>query len=163
MEIWRNITGFEGDYQVSNMGRLKSIKFRKEVILKPRDRKGYDSYILYGHEIPKTVNGHVIVANEFLDRPKGKFIVVDHINNNKKDNRLINLRYVTAIENVARYYRKKKGSVGGQKHSSGKYQSTISFNGKDFYLGIFKTKAEAVAIYQKNLERVKKGIAPLQT
>ena len=108
-EIWKDVYGYEGKYQVSNLGRVKSLNYRhtgNEQILEPRKvGKGYLRVSLYnnGEEDQQLV--HRLVAEAFIPNPEGK-PEVDHINNkpgnkatNKMDNRVENLRWVTSIEN----------------------------------------------------------------
>lgn len=108
-EIWKDIKGYEGIYQASNLGRIKSLQrevwngyqnvLKKERILKPRkDRKGYVNYILYNNNISKGYKGHFLVLNSFTEKPKDKD-QINHINGIKDDNRLINLEWCNNSEN----------------------------------------------------------------
>lgn len=106
MEIWKDIIGYEGLYQVSNMGRVKSLErndycchHRTEKILKERNRnkKGYKMVALYkGNK--KEFSIHRLVAQAFIPNPENK-PCIDHIDTNPSNNRVENLRWVTAKEN----------------------------------------------------------------
>ena len=102
-EIWKDIKGFEGIYQASNLGRIKSLKrpYRlKEKIKKPtRDRYGYYQVRLSKQSIGKGYLVHRLVWEAFNGHiPEG--YEVNHINEVKTDNRLSNLSLVTHRENL---------------------------------------------------------------
>lgn len=106
MEIWKNIEGYEGFYQVSNMGRVKSLERKnsqgrtvKERILKPAVKKaGYVEVNLYAGGKPKTLKVHRLVCEAFNDNRDEK-PEVNHINEIKTDNRACNLEWCTRREN----------------------------------------------------------------
>ena len=110
-EIWLDIKGYEGSYQVSSLGRVKSlarvIEYRKgiygnkkEIILKTfKDRKGYLKYKLCKNGKEKSVISHRLVALAFLHNLNQK-PEVNHINGIKDDNRLENLEWCTSSENT---------------------------------------------------------------
>jgi hypothetical protein len=111
LEIWKDINGYEGYYQVSNIGRVKSlarvIEYRKgiygnkkEIILKTfKDGKGYLKYKLCKNGKEKSVISHRLVAIAFLHNLNQK-PEVNHINGIKDDNRLENLEWCTSSENT---------------------------------------------------------------
>lgn len=97
-EIWRDIKNYE-DYQVSNFGRVKSFKFGKERILKPTSNT--DGYLCVGlckDGKMKTCKIHRLVAEAFVPNPKN-LPEVDHIDTNKLNCRVENLRWATGEEN----------------------------------------------------------------
>ena len=99
-EIWKDIPNYEGLYQASNMGRIKSFYVLKEKILKPRlNNKGYYEVILCKQSIKKKYLVHRLVWSAFNGQiPKN--MQVNHINEIKTDNRLSNLNLMTAKENM---------------------------------------------------------------
>ena len=109
-EIWKDIKGFEGIYQASNLGRVKSLeRFRKgkngflvsvkEKILKPRMlNSGYYIVQLYKNSIGKWYQVHRIVWEAF-NGSISEGLQVNHINEVKTDNRLSNLNLMTPKEN----------------------------------------------------------------
>ena len=110
-ENWKDILDFEGYYQISDLGRVKSLAktitrkngvkvFMPEKILKPtKANPGYFSLILCKENCRKTVRVHRLIAQAFIDNPKNK-PEVNHINGIKTDNRIENLEWVTCSENI---------------------------------------------------------------
>ena len=101
-EEWRDVAGYEGLYQVSSEGRVKSLerKGRKsEHILKPGVRsKGYLFVVLCAGGKSRMFSVHRLVCQAFHDNPENK-LDVNHINENKTDNRACNLEWSTRKEN----------------------------------------------------------------
>lgn len=103
MELWKDIKGYEGRYQVSNMGNVRSLK--TNIILSPINRQhGYKGVMLYGNGGHKrgfkTFSVHRLVAEAFVPNPLGKE-EVNHINEDKTDNRAVNLEWMTHKENAS--------------------------------------------------------------
>ena len=97
-EIWKDVPGHEGLYQVSNLGRVKSLRFGKERILKPTpDKDGYYQVDLWKGGEGKTNKIHRLVMLAFVGESD---LEVNHINGIKTDNRLENLEYCTPSENI---------------------------------------------------------------
>lgn len=99
-EIWKDIEGYEGRYQVSNLGNVLSIVGEKPYLLKPRITKfGYCRVALY-HPNKKVVNYtvHRLVATAFIPNSK-KYPCVNHKNEDKTDNRAENLEWCTYLYN----------------------------------------------------------------
>lgn len=97
MEIWKNIKGYEGIYEVSDLGNIKNIKLNRN-LKGCKDKNGYIISILTKNNIKKTIKIHRLVAISFLDNTENK-PMVNHINGIKHDNRLCNLEWCTAKEN----------------------------------------------------------------
>lgn len=92
-EIWKDIEGFEGKYQISSMGKVKSLWFGKEKILKNiKTDRGYIVVSLYKEGKQKNYYIHRLVAQTFLPNPDN-LPQVNHRNENKTDNRVDNLEY----------------------------------------------------------------------
>ena len=92
-EIWCPIKGYEGLYEVSDKGRVKSLKFGKERILKLiRDQNGYLLINLYKNGEMKTYRIHSIVAKTFIPNPDN-LPEVNHKDEDKTNNSVINLEW----------------------------------------------------------------------
>lgn len=99
-EIWKNIFGYEGLYQISNHGRVKSLKFGKEKILKSRkDKYGYHQVILSKEGKIKNHLIHRLVAYAFIDNPNN-LPQVNHKDEDKTNNMVENLEYCDRIYNL---------------------------------------------------------------
>lgn len=108
MEIYKDVKGFEGLYKVSNYGNIKSLerkeicknilRIRGERILKPSLRRGYLFVTLSKNGQKKGVNIHKIVADHFLENIFN-YPQIDHIDGDKENNNVENLRWVTAKQN----------------------------------------------------------------
>ena len=100
-ETWIDIPEFEGYYQVSSLGRIKSFhKNKNGVILSVKNSKGwYLSISLCKGKIRRTYKIHQLVAQCFLPNPNGK-IQINHIDMNKQNNIVDNLEWVTCSENM---------------------------------------------------------------
>lgn len=121
-EIWKDIQGYESIYQVSNFGNVKSLQsgnhHSKIKILTPICADGrYLRVTLYKQKKPKYFPVHRLVAMAFIPNPENK-PQVNHINGNKKDNRVENLEWCTSSENNLHAY--KSGINKGSKPWLGK-------------------------------------------
>jgi hypothetical protein len=97
-QIWKDVIGLEGVYQISSTGRLRNNKTK--VLLQPSySRKGYVVYTTIQKGFRKTLAAHRLVAYSFIPNPEGKE-QINHINGIKSDNRVENLEWATAKENM---------------------------------------------------------------
>lgn len=99
-EVWKDIKGFEGIYQVSNYGRIKSIVKYNKLMKSALDKSGYLKICLTDFKHKKhTFKVHRLVAENFLENEIGKE-QVNHIDGNKKNNKVENLEWCTQSENM---------------------------------------------------------------
>lgn len=168
-EIWKEIPNYEGLYQVSNLGRVKSLKrwrnsgnggyFQKERVMNQTlNPYGYKILGLSKNGYKKTFQVHKLVAMAFLGHePCGHKIVVDHIDNDKLNNNLSNLQLTTMRHNSS------KDRRGGSSKHTGvfwykarkKWRSYIYINGKRIHLGYFEKELDAHKAYQNALNNIK--------
>lgn len=114
-EIWKDIPNYEGYYQASNKGNIRSLERflvdslgRKqripfEILKNSKDSAGYTIFTLRKHNDKKQWKGHRLVAKSFIPNPENK-PQVNHINGIKYDNRIENLEWVSAEENMKHAY-----------------------------------------------------------
>lgn len=163
-EIWKDIPGYEGHYQVSNLGNVKSLSRRislyrgsfisKERILKPSFKRGYAQCGLCKNGKKNTFQVHQLVAMAFLGHVLcGHERVVDHIDNNILNNKLSNLQVITARENLSRSRKNKTSKYTGVHWSKeqGKFIANIHINGRQKHLGCFNSEIDAFSAYEKAL------------
>ena len=115
-EIWKDIAGYEGLYQVSNLGRVKSLprerktygkrtyKTKEKLMNFPLSEAGYQRVTLSKNGKQRGYFVHRLVAIAFLEN-ENCYPVVNHINGNKLDNRTENLEFCTQSHNVKEAYR----------------------------------------------------------
>ena len=167
-EIWKDIPGYEGKYQVSNLGRVISISRkvignRGNYVIPSRflkiqiDSVGYERVSLCVDSCRYNLRVHTAVAMAFLGHKRqGRGIVIDHIDNNKTNNVLTNLRIVTHRFNSKRkqgcYTSKYKGVYWAKKEN--KWVASIRINKKLYTLGRFTNEIEAAKAYQKELDKL---------
>lgn len=172
-EVWKDIPEYEGLYQVSNLGNVMSLsrdklsrnrngffKFTtKEKLLKLFiDDKGYYMVKLYNKSIKKTLKVHKLVAITFLNhKPNGYVLVIDHIDNNKTNNKLENLQIITQRENASKDRKgtsKYTGVSWNKIHN--KWESYITINKKRKFLGYYVNELEASEVYKNKVNELKK-------
>ena len=161
-ELWKDIQGLEGYYQISNFGRVRSLRFRNNQvdkqrdvpkILKPSNNGHYEFFVFRSRgNQRKRMYVHRMVAEYFIPNPNN-YPVVDHIDNNRLNNRADNLQWCTQKHNVLL-------SIGndGNMHNiqTRHYKNTTSYYvvlfGKQ--VGAYKTAEEAIKARDKALPGV---------
>lgn len=157
-EIFKPIPGYP-DYEISNFGRAKSLKFDREKILKPSPDNdgGYLSLTLCSEGERKTYRIAHLVYDAFgKGKRNGRILQIDHLDANKQNNRIDNLQLLSHRENTSKGHMFKKTSskftgVCWCKHVK-KWLAKISKNGKRKHLGYYSEEKEASKAYQKALK-----------
>jgi len=171
-EIWKDIPGYYGRYQVSSFGNVKSIDricfsngysgeyTRKGKIYKPvLNNKGYYHVNFWNLEKKKgnIFRIHTLVAMAFLNySPCGMSLVVDHIDGNKLNNRVENLQVTTQRINSSKSLRKSYSKYVGVSFdkSRNKWISNIYFNSKRITIGRYKCEFSAYVAYNRKLKKI---------
>ena len=150
-EIWVKVPEFEG-YELSTLGRMKNKRGLILRFVKGKEGSGKDYWKtnLSVQGVYTTVRIHQLVMKTFGVRPESdEMLVVDHINQNKLDNRLSNLRWLTVSQNGMNskmWTSNTSGTKGVYWVPSRKrFLALIHFNKKKEYLGYYETKEEAEA------------------
>jgi hypothetical protein len=120
-EVWRDIQGYEGLYQVSSHGRVKSLKRGGRLVVLTISKFGYQCISLYKkyHRLPVKV--HRLVAEAFIPNTENKS-QVNHKDGNKTNNHYSNLEWVTPSENISHAY---KNGLKTKQHLYGRAKLTI--------------------------------------
>ena len=115
-EVWKDIDGYEGSYQVSNMGRVRSVdrvvtfsdgsvrKYKGKVRKLSLDAKGYEQVTLSNGNRYNTKRVHRLVLETFKPHVNMKDLQVNHMDGNKLNNHLTNLEWVTGRDNILHAY-----------------------------------------------------------
>lgn len=157
-EIWKDVPNYEERYQVSNFGRLKSKQYLKKgnrnsfyytkekILINTKNNHGYYFFKLSNGSKYKTYKIHQLVAMAFLGHtPNGHSSIVDHIDRDKLNNRLDNLRIVTPKESVKNRNVNKTSKYSGVSFdkSRNKWVARININGVYKFLGRFESETKA--------------------
>jgi hypothetical protein len=157
MENWKDIKGYEGHYQVSDLGRVRSLKLNIQKILSNRKAGRYHKITLCKNGLTKDKYIHILVAETFLNYKGGdRSIVVDHINNDRYDNTLKNLQVITQRENISKNCNGSSKFYGVRKGYKNKWYSQIRVGNKSTHLGSFDTEERASIAYNFALTQLDK-------
>ena len=156
-ECWRSVSAYE-NYQVSNIGRVRNVSTSR--ILKPCINQGYYQVKLCKNNLAKAHKIHKLVANEFLIKPDtDDKLIIDHINRNRTDNQITNLRWAS--------YEQNSWNVGNRTHARSNYKGVsfhntnkswvarISANTHQLHIGYFRTEKEAAKAYNYKVKELR--------
>lgn len=155
MEEYRTIKEYE-NYEISNKGNIRN-KTTKQILKPTKDKKGYLIINIQKNGKGENKRVHRLVAQEFIENQSNKPIV-DHIDNNRSNNNVENLRWCTSCENSwnrTSFNKNGKGVyyIDHPDEKQPKYYATIFHKGTKYDLGMFWSKEEAQKVrYEKEKE-----------
>lgn len=157
VEIWKDIPNYEGSYQVSSLGRVKSLQNNKPRFLKPRNNgNGYYYVCLYKYNKQFQVSVHRLVLSIFSG---DSILEVNHINGIKSDNRLENLEYVTPKENMSHAVKNNLHNAKGDNHGRSKINLETAKEIKYNCKGLSQREiARKYSISQQQVSRIRLGL-----
>jgi len=154
MEIWKAIPGYEG-YEASSEGNIKSLNYKQTKQSKNLKFNLTKDGYLRVHIKHGIFGVHQLIAMTFLNfTPQKHFLVVDHKNGIKTDNRVENLQLLSNRQNVTKSIERKLPTGVYFRKNRKKYFSKICIKGKQKNLGSYLTPEEASEAYQKALAEI---------
>lgn len=156
-ENWKDVVGYEGLYKISDLGNVMSLRGRKPKLLKPSiSSNGYKGLVLCNDK-QKHFTIHKLVAMAYLGHEGDgqRRVIIDHINNIKTDNRLVNLQILSARKNLLKN-RSGTSLYPGVSwcNTLNKWKANIYYNGSNIFLGSFEIEIDAAVVYYKALESI---------
>ena len=168
--IWRSVEGYEGIYEVSNYGELKSLS--RIIILKDGTQRKLNTKILkpikigdyHGYQLTNSTGSkkhyiHRLVCTAFLENPKGDQVTVNHIDGDKYNNELSNLEWSSYSENLKHAYRNGLNKNSGENNHYTKFSDeTISQVREKYATGQYRQSelADLYGISKMQIHRIVK-------
>lgn len=151
LRIWKIIPGFD-KYKVSSDGKVRHIK--KTYNLGTQENHGYLSVIIHDNKCKKhKIKVHQLVAMAFLNHKRcGMISIIDHLDNNKRNNHYLNLEISTPRRNLSRLGGLSKFPGVTLNKKKTRFRARITINGKRIHLGNFLSEEEASEAYNKKLK-----------
>lgn len=142
VEIWKDIAGYEGLYQISNLGNVRN---KSKTLKYQKDRTGYFNVILYKNKKRNTKKVHRLVAEAFIENTD-KLPIINHINGIKTDNRMENLEWITY----------KNNSIHAVKNGLIKTKKVLCVETNKIYESI-KEASKDTGVFDGHISKVCKG------
>lgn len=131
MEVWKDISGYEGFYKVSNLGRVMSLK-NARVLIEQNNGTGYMRVALSKNGVTKAIYIHRLVAMAFCENPQNK-PCVNHIDYDRRNNAASNLEWCTPKENTSHSIEHFYGQKNSSK-TSNTGEKYIYFRNNKYYV-----------------------------
>lgn len=119
VEIWKKVNGFEARFEISNLGRLKSINGRnkgEKILVAAIDGAGYRHTSLRMKPLNKSVRIHNLVAEHFCEKEFPEMTWVNHDDGNKLNNNYTNLKWCTPLQNCQHAVLTGLLNIKGERH-----------------------------------------------
>jgi hypothetical protein len=166
-EIWKDVKGYEGYYQISNLGNVHSMDrkikhwrggtslIKSIAINSHSDLRGYRFVHLSKDNKGKFHKVHLLVWDSFSAiKRNGRKLQVDHIDNNKSNNSFSNLQLLNNRENASKNKKSKTGlPTGISMLPNGKFRARAYINNKFVHIGCYNTIELAKAQYNKSINK----------
>ena len=155
MDDFVDIIGYEGLYKINKKGDVYNVK-RKIFMKKTKDNDDYYCIGLSKNKKRKTFKIHKLVGIQFLTNPNN-YELIDHIDKNRQNNNICNLRWIDMSGNNRNVKKKRKYDLPrGVKFNKNKtrYKVEICINKKNTYLGTYNTIEEASKAYENKYNEV---------
>jgi len=160
MELWKMVAGYEGLYEVSDRGRVRSVRGNRSRVLKvSRGSNGYLTVGLYRGGEQKTHAVHRLVAAAFIGpRPEG--MQVNHVDAEKPNNAAVNLEYCTPSANRAHSFALGRESTAGERsHNAKLTEAKVSEIRRRVRAGEFqRIVARDFGVTQSNVSQICGGV-----
>lgn len=141
-EEWKDVKGYEGIYEISNLGNVKSF-YSGKIISQKKNNRGYMVVDLYKNRQRKSFLVHRIVAISFLNKDK-LCNDVNHIDENKENNCVENLEWCTHKENVNKWCKNNTEKVGRKQ-----FKSTEKYRKLDMNISMFNKDGSFIKTYTR--------------
>jgi hypothetical protein len=158
IEEWKDIIGYEGLYQISNLGRVKSlsrvyvcgngrtVNKKETIISQQKNNHGYLYCFLYNGD-KKIKYIHILVGLHFIEN-ENNYPQINHLDLNKENNIISNLEWVTNQQNTIHQYSLKRDLPTGVSKRGNRYIAQTTIQGKKKHIGSFSTIELAKNAYQ---------------
>lgn len=155
-EQWLDIPGYEGLYQISNFGRVKSFYFKNLRILKPHKVKGYSNVELYKNKKKKQFYIHRLVMENFCPIENMNVLDVNHKDEDKSNNHISNLEWMTHKDNLNYGSRAEKARMKMQGKNSSRSKKVRCIE-KDVIYEALREAERQLGIPATNISKACKG------
>lgn len=164
IEIWKDVVGYEGFYKISSKGNVLSVERmvnhpkggkkinRSKLLSKILDNHGYLNVHLSKNNIKQNKRVHVLVAESFMNHSVNRKFVIDHVDNDKKNNSLYNLQIIKQQVNNTKD-RKRKCRFTGVSVSGNKWRACSAINKKKTHIGLFPCELSAAFAYNNYIRQ----------